>query len=307
MNWRTLIGIVGTSVFVLAIVYFIDWSDLKNALKRLSLEAILLASFCSLISITFLSMRWAILAAPSKSQIGLQEFRDAFFAQIVNLVTPAAVGADAYRIVIAKKREGGHSRAAGLIIFERIVGVAVYSYIFLVAYGFSANQYDNKNVFYISYLVFLSLGAAFVFYLIISRMFSNWLSSWFRLRQYLKVAMVIDAATIIPKRRLLLTVMFSFLATMCWLAAVQILGRSVNVGLNVPDIAMVSIVTEFSRLLPISIQGIGVREATFASLSQAAGGNSNAALVACASAYAIHTVNMMAAGWCAKVLILVKK
>jgi len=307
MTWRTLIRIAGTSVFLVVIVYFFDWSDLKDALGRLSVGSILLASLYSFMSITFLSMRWAVLAAPSNSRIGWQEFRDAFFAQMVSLVTPAAIGADAYRIIIAKKREGGHSRATGLIIFERVVGVAVYSYIFLIAYGFSSNQFDDKNIFNISCLAFFLLGAAFIVYLIISWVFSNRLSSWFRSRHYLKVAAVIEAATIIPKYRLLLTVVFSFLATMSWLAAVQILGQSVNVGLSVPDITMVSIVTEFSRLLPISIQGIGVREATFASLSQVAGGNSNAALVACASAYAIHAVNMMVAGWGAKVLVFVKK
>jgi hypothetical protein len=49
-----------------------------------------------------------------------------------------------------------------------------------------------------------------------------------------------------------------------------------------------AVVTECARLLPISIQGIGVREVTFASLAAQAGVAAAPAFAACATAYALH-------------------
>ena len=50
---------------------------------------------------------------------------------------------------------------------------------------------------------------------------------------------------------------------------------------------MTTILTEFARLVPISIQGIGVREATFAELTGLAGGSPEAGFVVCALLYGI--------------------
>jgi hypothetical protein len=63
---------------------------------------------------------------------------------------------------------------------------------------------------------------------------------------------------------------------------------------------MIAIVTEFSRLLPISVQGIGVREATFAILAAQAGGSSEAAFAACATAYALHFILVAAIAFAAR-------
>jgi hypothetical protein len=53
-------------------------------------------------------------------------------------------------------------------------------------------------------------------------------------------------------------------------------------------IVEIAMVTECARLLPISIQGIGVREATFAALAVQAGGAAAPAFAACATADTLH-------------------
>jgi hypothetical protein len=58
---------------------------------------------------------------------------------------------------------------------------------------------------------------------------------------------------------------------------------------------MIAIITEAARLLPIFLQGIGVREATFAFFAaQAGGGPSEAAFATCATAYALHFALVLA-------------
>jgi len=75
---------------------------------------------------------------------------------------------------------------------------------------------------------------------------------------------------------------------MIWLACFVVVASAVGVGIDRATVGMSAIVAEFSRLLPISVQGIGVREATFAFLAAKAGGSFEAAFAACATAYALH-------------------
>ena len=296
MGWRSIIGLSGTIVFVAALAYFFDWSALGHSFANLSLGVAASAMGLSLASIVFLSMRWAILAAPAAATIGWREFRDAFLAQMISLLTPAAVGADAYRVAIAGDREGGRARAMGLVLFERIVGVAVYAYVFLAAFAAKVAFAPAGPVFTLSAMIFAGFGLAFIIFLLASRLFARKLAAWFKRRQYAKIAATLEAATIVAPSRLVLAIAFSLLATGTWLTSIAILGFAVNVGLTAADLTMAGIVTEFSRLLPISIQGIGVREATFASLAREAGGDPNAALVASATAYVLHSAVMVGAG-----------
>jgi hypothetical protein len=65
-------------------------------------------------------------------------------------------------------------------------------------------------------------------------------------------------------------------------------------------VGMIAIITEFARLLPISLQGIGVREATFAFFAARAGGPSAAAFATCATAYALHFAVVLAVALAAR-------
>jgi len=295
MTWRTLISLVGTLLFVAALAYIFDWSALARSFAELSLGVALSAMAISLTSNVFVALRWAVLAAPSGSIVGWREFQDAFLAQIVNLLTPAALGADAYRVAIAGDREGGRARAVGLVLFERIVGVAVYGYVFLAAFGVKVLQEPASPVFTLAATFFSVFAFGFILFLIASRLFARKLAAWFDGKHQPKIAAALEAATIVAPLRLVLAVLISVLATCTWLVSIGIMGFTLDVGISAADLTMAGIVTEFSRLLPISIQGIGVREATFASLAREAGGDANAALVAGASVYVLHSAAMVGA------------
>jgi uncharacterized membrane protein YbhN (UPF0104 family) len=73
-----------------------------------------------------------------------------------------------------------------------------------------------------------------------------------------------------------------------WLLCLGIIANASGVNLPAHVIVAIAVVTECARLLPISIQGIGVREATFAALAVQAGRVGAAAFAACATAYALH-------------------
>jgi hypothetical protein len=54
-------------------------------------------------------------------------FNDALVGQIFNRVTLAAVGADAYRVMLAGDREGGRTRDMAMVVLERFLGFGTYA------------------------------------------------------------------------------------------------------------------------------------------------------------------------------------
>lgn len=132
----------------------------------------------------------------------------------------------------------------------------------------------------------LALGDAFlIFLLVLSRMLVLPQS------QRPIVQWCLDTAGVVRDLqlgRLCQIILLSGAATLCWLMCVVIAAGAAGLTLDLGRTIMITVATEFSRLLPISIQGIGVREVTFSWFAAAAGGSPAPAFVACATAYALH-------------------
>src|SRR5262249_60481467 len=108
---RVVLGLLGTLAALVLALWLIDWPALLGAFARLSPGVLLLSAVFSIATALLLAVRWAILAAGPGDRIGPQAFHDALVGQAFNLITPAALGADAYRVVMAGGREGGPTPA----------------------------------------------------------------------------------------------------------------------------------------------------------------------------------------------------
>src|SRR5712671_3888557 len=88
---RIIVGLCGTLIAAV----------LARAFAQLSFSVLAAATVFSLLTTLLLSIRWSVLAGPPNMLLGRREFRDALISQVFNLITPAAAGADAYRVIIA--------------------------------------------------------------------------------------------------------------------------------------------------------------------------------------------------------------
>ena len=113
---RILLGLFGTLIALGGALWILDWSALLHAFARLSAGTVLLASLFSVATTVILAIRWAILMAGRHENYSGRAFNDALVGQVFNLITPAAVGADAYRVVVAGDREGGRVRAVAMVV-----------------------------------------------------------------------------------------------------------------------------------------------------------------------------------------------
>ena len=296
MRMQPLLKWVGTATALAGTAAVLDWHAFINGILHLSLGVLSVAAALSLATTAMLSLRWAVLAAPPTKAWGSREFKDALAGLVFNLFTPASVGADAYRLVIAGDREGGRTRAAGLLLLERMLGIAGYAVVFLIGYAAAIAESPVAPVFVAAAISFAAGLSMLVVAILLMRLF-RWdeVSPWIHAgRSWVRDAAF--AVSDLPSWRFAIGIVLSFMAALTWLGYFLVLAYGTKLTLTAPALTMAAIVTEFSRLLPISIQGIGVREATFAWLATEAGGAAGPALATCAVAYALHFALVGVAG-----------
>jgi uncharacterized membrane protein YbhN (UPF0104 family) len=284
---RVFVGLFGTVIALGAALWILDWSALLHAFGRLSAGAVLLASLLSVATTLILAVRWAILTAGRQESYSMRAFNDALVGQVFNLITPAAVGADAYRVVVAVNREGGRTRATAMVVLERLLGLAAYALAFLVAFAMQERGHISP-VIQSAALAFTAMFAVIWSLLLVARC-TEWerieCPAWLGL-QYLREAA--DHFAVLPGWRLATAVALALTALATWLLCLWLIADASGMDLRPSIIVMLAVITECVRLLPISIQGIGVREATFASLAVQFGGAAAPAFAACATVYALH-------------------
>lgn len=98
--------------------------------------------------------------------------------------------------------------------------------------------------------------------------------------------------------------LLSFAALAIWIAAVNVVATSLGLGLTLTMLGMVVILTELVRLVPISFQGIGVRELTFAFLAHLAGAEMETGFLVGTLAYLALSISLILSGAAAWMLSL---
>ena len=295
LSVRTLLGLLGTVSAVAIALLVLDWGALTDAFSHFTARTLFIAAFWSLATTFILAARWALMVAAGTGT-GRRGFLDALVAQVFNVITPAAVGGDAYRVLIS---DTGRARALGLVLTERLLGVAAYAGIYILAYWYAYGTTLSDDVFGLAAPVFAlmlvgCLGAVAVAHRL-ARLLRQLRSPWID-----RIASAANAAGAVPLARLAGAFGLSMVGAMTWLACVVVVSQAAGLDLHADTLTMIAVITEFSRLIPVSIQGIGVREATFAALSDAAGGQAAAGFVGCATAYALHFALVAATGLVAR-------
>src|SRR5262249_15614447 len=153
-------------------------------------------------------------------------------AHVFNLVTPAAAGADVYRVVIAGDRGGGRGRAASLVVLERLFGIAGYALVFLLCYALVGADRLDLAVFSASAPAFALAAALPLIPMFLGRLFSARLkpSAEARIPQALKAAL--DGLAEVSPKRGSAALGLSVVGAMMWLACFVVVANAVGVEVD---------------------------------------------------------------------------
>lgn len=277
-------------------VYLMDWQSLTRILTTLSPKAFCVVALIASGSYLPLAYRWFLLvriARPGLFRWHLQYFCMGIF---LNTFTPANIGGDVYRFVMLR-RTGRHYFVLLALFRERLVGLHSY----LLGY----------LIFWLSYVVIggqrsliLDLLAGVIFIVQVGLLGLPFLlgrirrHGWFAARSKIKAVMDTcwRASRFKSTGEFVMIFFLSMLALSIWYVAVLYLANVMMVKITPVALGIVVVLAELIRLLPVSVQGIGLREGAYAYVFTLVGASGEAGFALAAVAYLALTIAILLMG-----------
>lgn len=293
-------GAVSVALVALAL-FLLDWHTLAGIAGRTSLASFAAAVVLVLASFVFLALRWLMIVAGAVSLPLREHMRVYFHASFFNSFTPANIGGDVYRATALKRHAPGlgalllallRERLFGLLSF--LVGYAACLGAFRLArpagYGGLDPLFTLALVPVLAAVLALTASAPLIRRVLAMR----WVSARARLRRVLED--VARAMVLHSPAEFLVLLALSALALLAWIGAVGIIAANLGVVLALPLLGAIAVLTELVRLVPVSLQGIGIREGSFSVLVGLAGGSPESGFVLGAWSYLALSLALLACG-----------
>lgn len=285
---RLLKALVSVALVVLAFS-MLDWEGVGQAITRLEPAGMALAFVCCFSQFVFMGLRWYRLVRGHCSCRLLPLFKGYLYSSMLNTFTPANVGGDVYRYMQLRGKVSSGLTVLQSLIEERLLGL--FSFLLtatacIAAFIFTSDLSSEAHWFFLMCLLGAVAGCVF---LLLLPMLGKGVASLLARRFPGKTLDVIrreGVGTTVRLRKENLPLWLLSLAAVCvWIGTCWIVAEQVGVGLPLPMLGAVVVLVELLRLVPVSIQGIGVREGGFAYLAHLMGGDPESGFLCAAISY----------------------
>lgn len=274
----------GIALVILLLLFKVNLSDVGADFLKTDLRWILLAGLLHIIGLLISAYRWQLLLTAHDVRAPLWGLIHSYLiGGFFNNFLPTRVGGDVYRMIDSKKYSGSMLRPAAVIIVERLTGIYGLLLIGITAVAFYPRFHEIRT-FAIA-LFSLTIGgflAVLAFYG--SDRFGNWLkklTSKLPARISGKALEMFDAFWHFSKSKKI--VFFAFLLGLLLQFNVilyyYLIARALDMPMGLLDTSIVMPLLICIQLLPLTPNGIGVREFSYIYLLQPLG-VSNAMAVA---------------------------
>ncbi len=239
-----------------------DLSDLASRIDVASLGWIFLA-----IGVTFLQvfvgvLRWREIGEECGAPLALrQAMRFNLIGTFFNQTLPSSIGGDAVRLWLVARGGAGWRAATYSIFVDRAIGLIALAIIIVASLPWSYRLITDPNGRSALLLVDFAALAGGVGFLVLGRLPWSWLKRWWG-THHLHACSVIANRVIFSRQRgptiAVLSVLIHVLAVVIAWCVVQSIAAPVLFGQIFQLVPPVMLIT----MLPISIAGWGLREAT---------------------------------------------
>jgi len=219
------------------------------------------------IAVTFLQilmgvLRWCEIGAACGAPLPVrQAMRFNLIGTFFNQTLPSAIGGDAVRLWLVARAGAGWRAATYSIFVDRAIGLIALSIIIVASLPWSYNLISDPDGRLALLLVDFAALAGGVGFLVLGMLRWPWLKRWWA-THHIHACAVIANRVIFSRRRgpkvVVLSLLVHILTVVIAWCVVQSIAAPVTFGQTFQVIPPVMLIT----MLPISIAGWGVREAT---------------------------------------------
>ena len=268
-------------------LYLLDWPQLAAAATKLTPWAFLAAVLLACATMLPLFMRWHFLIGGAGGWF--QRVARYLYANLLSAVSPGSLGGDVYRFFAFRTAEQTGAALAAILVRERMLGLTSMLVGLLVGVAgmeFSGAHPGQSLARSLGLAAAAGLAALFLLPALVERISIP--EPW---RGHLQAAVATGAA-----RRTAALLGWSLIALALWLITVQFVAGWLGFEISWPLLLVVVTSVELVRILPVTIQGLGLREGAFASLLGMFGYAPESGFVLGAAAYLALSVALVVTG-----------
>lgn len=293
---KTVLRLVASVVLLGLAAYLLDWRSLSRTLVALSPVAFGVAVLIASCQYLPMAYRWFMIvrsARPGLFRWHLQYFCTGTF---LNTFTPANIGGDVYRFIMLR-RDGRRYFVLLALFRERLVGLYAYLLGYLIFWlGYVATGGPRSLVLdLLAGAILIAQVGLWLLPVLLGRIRRH---GWFAAQR--KIKAVMDAcwrASRFKSMEEFVTLFFlSMVALGIWYVAILYLANVMEIKIAPAALGIVVVLAELIRLLPVSVQGIGLREGAYAYVFTFFGASGEAGFALAAVGYLALTVAILLMG-----------
>ncbi len=289
--------ILGSITLIVIAFFWLDMNSLWETAANITPLRFAIAVALTQLSFVLLALRWIRMVQPVAPATNIKHLRMYLYGLFLNTFTPGNLGGDVYRIFALKPMAETTRSIVLVLLQERLIGLLT----FVVAYVLCAVWLVPSSATLSSlYFVAAAPLAAVALLLLFLPRFMRWLlaAKWLApvTRKVPKINVLREVNVFGKTRDGFALSAYSCASIVCWLSAVNVVAADLSLTLPTALIAAIAILTELVRTIPVSLQGIGLREASFASLVGLAGGSPEVGFLVGALSYLALSVCLLLNG-----------
>jgi uncharacterized membrane protein YbhN (UPF0104 family) len=240
----------------------INFTAIESRLSQISVGWIALAVLITVVQIFIGALRWREISALCKAPLtDLQAFRYNMIGSFFNQTLPSSIGGDAVRLWLVNRTGAGWRAATYSILTDRAIGLIALALIIVASLPWSYGMIADSNGRLALVIVDFAALAGGLGFLLLGHLPWSWLKTWWPTK-HIHACSVIANQVIFDRRSgpriAILSLSIHVLAVVIAWCAVRSIAAPANfeqVFMLIPPIMLIT-------MMPISIAGWGVREAT---------------------------------------------
>jgi len=263
---RTLLTVTVRILVSLGLLYFalrgINFAAVQSRLSQINLAWIAAAVAVTVIQIFLGALRWREISGLCQAPLtDLQAFRYNLIGTFFNQTLPSSIGGDAMRLWLVNRTGAGWRAATYSILTDRAVGLIALALIIVASLPWSYSMIaDGNGRLALVFVDFAALAGGLGF-LLLGYLPWRWLKTWWLTKHIHACSLIVNRVIFNgrsgPKIAILSLSIHVLTVVIAWCAVRSIAARADfdQIFLLTPPIMLIT-------MMPISIAGWGVREAT---------------------------------------------
>ncbi|OKY77401.1 MAG: putative flippase AglD2 [Candidatus Methanohalarchaeum thermophilum] len=265
---KTISKFVISFTLIAVLLYKTDISKIISQLKNIKITFFVLALFLSFIGLVISAKKWQILLkAKGENQKLLKVFKHYYIGAFSNLFLPSTIGGDAVKATTISKDLNNKEEGFSSVFMERYTGLI--SLIMISSFGFTYSYELLGKKILTAFILVLVLFGTITFLALSekSQKILNFLPSKLPLNLREKILNLHFSIREYKdqKKAILYSIIVSIFFHVIKILYVFVLALALGIEIPILFLIVMVPVSQIILFLPISIQGIGVRETLYVS------------------------------------------